>query len=51
VLICYESNEILYLDLDGNAVERTHAIKNDGDQDRFHFIFECYNLDDYGKVD
>ena len=31
--------------------KRTHSIKNDGDQDRIHFIFECYNMDDYGKPD
>ncbi len=31
--------------------KRTHAVKNDGDQDRIHFIFECYNMDDYGKAD
>lgn len=29
--------------------KRFHAVKNDGEQDRIHFIFECYNLDDYGK--
>ena len=28
VLICYESNEILYLDLDGNVVERISADVN-----------------------
>ncbi len=28
VLICYESNEILYLDLDGNVVERINADVN-----------------------
>ena len=31
--------------------KRTHAVKNDGDQDRIHFIFECYNMEDYGKAD
>ncbi len=31
--------------------KRVHAVKNDGDQDRIHFIFECYNMDDYGKPD
>ncbi len=38
---------------EGEIVEvnnkRTHSVKNDGDQDRIHFIFECYNVDDYGK--
>lgn len=29
--------------------KRMHAVKNDGKQDRIHFIFECYNMDDYGK--
>ena len=29
--------------------KRTHAVKNDGKQDRIHFIFECYNMSDYGK--
>ena len=29
VVICYESNEILYLDLDGNVVERINADVND----------------------
>ena len=29
--------------------KRRHAVKNDGDQDRIHLIFECYNMDDYGK--
>ncbi len=29
--------------------KRKHAVKNDGDQDRIHLIFECYNMDDYGK--
>ncbi len=27
----------------------SHAVKNDGDLDRIHFIFECYSMDDYGK--
>ena len=31
--------------------KRVHAVKNNGDQDRVHFIFECYNMDDYGKAD
>ena len=31
--------------------KRMHAVKNDGEQDRIHFIFECYNMDDYGKPD
>ena len=31
--------------------KRTHSVKNDGEQDRVHFIFECYNMDDYGKAD
>ena len=31
--------------------KRMHAVENDGDQDRIHFIFECYNMDDYGKPD
>ncbi len=26
-----------------------HAVKNGGDEDRIHFIFECYSTDDYGK--
>ena len=37
----------------GEVVEvnnkRVHAVYNNGDQDRVHFIFECYNMDDYGK--
>ncbi len=40
---------------EGEIVEvnnkRTHSVKNDGDQDRIHLIFECYNVDDYGKSD
>ena len=31
--------------------KRIHAVKNDGEQDRVHFIFKCYNMDDYGKLD
>jgi len=30
--------------------KRNHAVDNDGDLDRIHLIFECYNADDYGKV-
>jgi len=26
-----------------------HAVKNNGEEDRVHLIFECYNMDDYGK--
>jgi len=37
----------------GEVVEvnnkRVHAVYNNGEQDRVHFIFECYNMDDYGK--
>ena len=29
--------------------KRNHAVENHGDLDRIHFIFECYNMDDYGK--
>jgi len=29
--------------------KRFHAVRNDGELDRIHFIFECYNKDDYGK--
>ena len=29
--------------------KRTHSVSNDGDQDRIHFVFECYNMNDYGK--
>ena len=40
---------------EGEIVEvnnkRTHSVKNDGEQDRIHLIFECYNVDDYGKHD
>lgn len=31
--------------------KRVHAVRNDGNEDRVHFIFECYNVDDYGKRD
>lgn len=38
----------------GDIVEvnnkRMHAVKNGGDEDRIHLIFECYNQKDYGKV-
>ena len=30
--------------------KRFHAVRNDGELDRIHFIFECYNMDDYGKL-
>jgi hypothetical protein len=30
--------------------KRTHSVKNDGKTDRIHLIFECYNMDDYGKL-
>jgi len=37
----------------GEVVEvnnkRIHAVKNSGEHDRIHFIFECYNVDDYCK--
>jgi hypothetical protein len=26
-----------------------HSVKNDGERDRIHLIFECYNTDDHGK--
>jgi len=29
--------------------KRNHAVRNDGDNDRIHLIFECYNAADYGK--
>ena len=29
--------------------KRNHAVRNDGECDRIHLIFECYNMDDYGK--
>jgi hypothetical protein len=31
--------------------KRIHSVANDGEADRIHFIFECYNMDDYGKLD
>ena len=31
--------------------KRVHAVENNGKQDRIHLIFECYNVDDYGKPD
>jgi hypothetical protein len=31
--------------------KRVHAVRNDGKHERIHFIFECYNVDDYGKRD
>lgn len=31
--------------------KRIHAASNDGTTDRIHLIFECYNMDDYGKPD
>ena len=31
--------------------KRIHAVKNGGTTDRIHLIFECYNMDDYGKSD
>ena len=31
--------------------KRIHAVRNDGTTDRIHLIFECYNIDDYGKPD
>ena len=30
--------------------KRIHAVKNDGEQDRIHLIFECYSMDDYGRT-
>jgi hypothetical protein len=27
-----------------------HSVRNDGDVDRVHLIFECYNTDDYAKT-
>lgn len=30
--------------------KRMHAVFNSGQEDRVHFIFECYNLADYGKA-
>ena len=29
--------------------KRNHAVYNRGAEDRIHFIFECYNMDDYGR--
>lgn len=29
--------------------KRHHSVINDGDTERIHLIFECYNMDDYGK--
>jgi hypothetical protein len=29
--------------------KRNHAVENHVDLDRIHLIFECYNMDDYGK--
>ncbi|MEW6981785.1 aspartyl/asparaginyl beta-hydroxylase domain-containing protein [Colwelliaceae bacterium 6471] len=29
--------------------KKGHAVYNDGDTDRIHLIFECYNKEDYGK--
>jgi len=38
----------------GDMVEvnnkRVHAVDNDGELDRIHLIFECYNAEDYGKA-
>ena len=31
--------------------KRIHAVSNGGATDRIHLIFECYNMDDYGKSD
>jgi hypothetical protein len=31
--------------------KQMHAVYNDGPGDRIHFIFECCNLEDYGKPD
>ena len=30
--------------------KRYHAVDNDGELDRIHLIFECYNVEDYGKA-
>jgi hypothetical protein len=30
--------------------KRVHSVKNEGANDRIHLIFECYNMDDYGKA-
>jgi len=29
--------------------KRTHSVRNEGGEDRIHFIFECYNMQDYNK--
>ena len=29
--------------------KRKHSVTNEGELDRIHFIFECYNMDDHGK--
>jgi hypothetical protein len=29
--------------------KRKHSVTNEGELDRIHFIFECYNMDDYGR--
>lgn len=29
--------------------KRVHAVSNEGETDRIHLIFECYNAEDYGK--
>ena len=29
--------------------KRKHSVTNEGELDRIHLIFECYNMDDYGK--
>ncbi len=31
--------------------KRVHAVRNEGATDRIHLIFECYNVEDYGKPD
>ena len=37
----------------GDIVEvnnrRKHSVTNEGELDRIHLIFECYNMDNYGK--
>ena len=30
--------------------KRSHAVKNEGEQDRIHLIVECYSMDDYGRT-
>lgn len=30
--------------------KRNHAVDNNGEIDRIHLIFECYNAEDYGKT-